>query len=65
MRRLTIFLALSSFAAIGGAASAAASPHAPSRPYTYRTVIHLSGRASVERLLKRYGLSFLYWHIML
>jgi hypothetical protein len=43
MRRLTIFLALSSFAAIGGAASAAAPPHAPWRPHTYRTVIHLSG----------------------
>jgi hypothetical protein len=43
MRRLTIFLALSSFAAIGGTASAAALPHAPSRPHTYRTVIHLSG----------------------
>ena len=43
MRRLTIFLVLSSFAAIGGTASAAAPPHAPSRPHTYRTVIHLSG----------------------
>ena len=43
MRRLTIFLVLSSFAAIGGAASSAAPPHAPSRPHTYRTVIHLSG----------------------
>jgi hypothetical protein len=43
MRRLTIFLVLSSFAAMGGAASAAAPPHAPSRPHAYRTVIHLSG----------------------
>jgi hypothetical protein len=43
MRRLTIVLALSSFAAVGGTASAAAPPHAPSRPHTYRTVIHLSG----------------------
>jgi hypothetical protein len=43
MRRLTIFLALSSFAAIGGTMSTAAPPHAPSRPHTYRTVIHLSG----------------------
>src|SRR5512132_2655118 len=43
MRRLTIFLVLSSVAAIGGAASAAASPRAPSRPHTYRTVINLSG----------------------
>jgi hypothetical protein len=43
MRRLTIFLALSTFAAIGGTASAAGPPHAPSRPHTYRTVIHLSG----------------------
>jgi hypothetical protein len=43
VRRLTIFLALSSFAAIGGTGSAVAPPHAPSRPYTYRTVIHLSG----------------------
>jgi hypothetical protein len=43
MRSLTIFLALSSFAAIGGTASAAVPPHAPSRPHTYRTVIHLSG----------------------
>ena len=43
MRRLTIFLALSSLAAIGGTVSAAALPHAPSRPHTYRTVIHLSG----------------------
>jgi hypothetical protein len=42
MRRLTIVLALSSFAAIGGTAPAAP-PHAPSRPHTYRTVIHLSG----------------------
>jgi hypothetical protein len=43
MRSLTIFLALSSFAAIGGAASAVAPAQAPSRPHTYRTVIHLSG----------------------
>ena len=43
MRRLTIVIALSSFAAIGGTVSAAAPPHAPSRPHTYRTVIHLSG----------------------
>jgi hypothetical protein len=43
MRRLTIVLALCSFAAVGGTASAAAPPHTPSRPHTYRTVIHLSG----------------------
>jgi hypothetical protein len=43
MRRLAIFLALSTFAAIGGAASAAASPHGPSRPHTYRIVMNLSG----------------------
>jgi hypothetical protein len=43
MRRLTIVLALSGLAAVGGTASAAALSHAPSRPHTYRTVIHLSG----------------------
>jgi hypothetical protein len=43
MRRLTIALALSSFAAVGGSASAALPPRAPSLQHTYRTVIHLSG----------------------
>jgi hypothetical protein len=43
MRRLTIFLVLSSFVAVGGTASAAAPPHAPSRSHAYRIVINLSG----------------------
>jgi hypothetical protein len=43
MRRLTIFLVVSSLAGVGWTLSAASSAHAPSQPHTYRTVINLFG----------------------
>jgi hypothetical protein len=43
IRRVPILLAVSGFAAIGGAASAAVTPSGTSQPHTYRAVLILSG----------------------